>query len=130
MNKKLVLFKLIIVNHQYIMLIIVPISLHRKHFSHYRAGSSSDHMGEYNILYRIRLRFFWSKLRENIKQWVNNCAHCIIYNVWRNRHQELHFSWPVTIPVHSIHLDIWSPGNVLNEYEDGGHILNCMRDLT
>ena len=29
-----------------------------------------------------------------------------------------------------MHLDIWSPGNVLNEHEDGGHILNCMCDLT
>ena len=29
-----------------------------------------------------------------------------------------------------MHLDIWSPGNVLNEYEDREHILNCMCDLT
>ena len=29
-----------------------------------------------------------------------------------------------------MHLDIWSPENVLHEYEDGGHILNCMCDLT
>ena len=29
-----------------------------------------------------------------------------------------------------MYLDIWSPGNLLNEHEDGGHILNCMRDLT
>ena len=26
-------------------------------------------------------------------------------------------------------MDIWSLGNVLNEHEDGGHILNCMCDL-
>ena len=25
---------------------------------------------------------------------------------------------------------IWSPGNVLNEHEDSGHILNYMCDLT
>ena len=29
-----------------------------------------------------------------------------------------------------MHLDIWSPVNVLNEHEDGGHILMCMCDLT
>ena len=35
----------------------------------------------------------------------------------------------MTIPFYNIHLDIWSPGNVLNEHEDGGKILNCMCDL-
>ena len=29
-----------------------------------------------------------------------------------------------------MHLDIWSPGNVLNEHENGGKVLNCMCDLT
>ena len=29
-----------------------------------------------------------------------------------------------------MHLDIWSPGSVLNKHEDGEHILNCMCDLT
>ena len=69
-NKKLVLFKPILANHRHGMLIIVPISLCRKLFSHYHAGPSSGHMGEYKTLYRIRLRFFWPKLREDIKQWV------------------------------------------------------------
>ena len=29
-----------------------------------------------------------------------------------------------------MHLDIWSPVNVLNKHEDGRHILMCMCDLT
>ena len=29
-----------------------------------------------------------------------------------------------------MYLDIWSPENVLTDHKDGGHLLNCMRDLT
>ena len=36
----------------------------------------------------------------------------------------------MTIPFYKMHLDIWSPGNVINKYEDRGHILNCMYDIT
>ena len=36
----------------------------------------------------------------------------------------------MTIPFYIMHLDIWSPGSVLNEHEEGGHILNCMYNLT
>ena len=129
-NNKLALFKPILANDRHAMLIIVPISLRRKLFSHYHAGLRGKHMGEYKTLYKIRLRICLPKLREDIKQWVKNCAHCIVYNVWHNRRQELHFSWPVIIPFYIMHLDIWSPGNMLNEPEDGEHILNCMCDLT
>ena len=64
----------------------------------YHAGPSGGHIGEYKILYRIRLRFFWPKLHEDIKQWIKNCTHCIAYNNWCNRRQLLIFSWLVIIP--------------------------------
>ena len=86
------LFKPILANHRHDMLIIVPISLRRKIFSHYHTCPSSGHIRELKKLYRIRLRLFWPKLRKDIKHWVKNCAHCIAYNVWRNHRQELHFS--------------------------------------
>ena len=80
-NKKLVFFKHILANKRHIMLIIVPTPLHRKICSHYHAGPSGGHMGEYKNLYRIRLRFFWTKLREDIKEWVRKYAHYVAYNV-------------------------------------------------
>ena len=106
------------------MLIIVPNLLRQKIFSHYHAGPSGGPMGEYKTLYRIQLRLFWPGLRKNIKDWVKKCAHCIAYNVWRNRRQELHLSWPVTIPFYIMHIDIWSPGNFLKDHPDGGRLLN------
>ena len=62
-NGKLVLYKLILANHQYVELIIVPQSLRRVLFSHFHAGPSGGHMGEYKILYSMRIQFFWHRLR-------------------------------------------------------------------
>ena len=119
------IFKPILANQRHVILIIVPRSLQQQIFSHFHAGPGGGHMRD-----RIRLRFFWPKLRENIKEWVKNCGHCVSYNIWRNRRQELYFSWPVTIPFYMMHLDMWSPGDVLKTHKDGGHLLNCMCDLT
>ena len=96
-NDKVILFKPILTDHHHVMLIVVPILLRRKLLSHYHAGPTGGHMGEYKTLYRVRLRFFWPKLREDIKEWVKKRGHCVAYNTWRNRRQELYFSWPVTI---------------------------------
>ena len=62
---KLLLLKPINMDTILISLIIVPASIHRKLFDHH-AGPSDGHMGEYKTLYRLRLRFFWSGLREEI----------------------------------------------------------------
>ena len=43
-NKKLVLFKSILANQRYIMMIIVFVVLRRKMFSHYHAGPSGGHI--------------------------------------------------------------------------------------
>ena len=32
----------------------------------------SGYMGEYKTLYRIKLRFFWPRLRYDVKDWINN----------------------------------------------------------
>ena len=58
-NEKLILFKPILANDRHVMLIIVPNLLRRTIFIHYHAGPSGGHMGEYETLYRIGLRFFW-----------------------------------------------------------------------
>ena len=61
---KLVLSKPVDMNSKYITLLVVPLLLRRKLFSHYHAGPSGGHMGEYKTLFRLRLRFFWPIMRE------------------------------------------------------------------
>lgn len=131
LNGKLVLHKPIQMgDKKCITLIIVPTSLRRKIFSHFHAGPSGGHMGEYKTLFRLCLRFFWPGLRTDVKTWVKGCAQCISYHVWRTRKQELHFSWPVTIPFYIMHVDIWAPGNTPDAEGNPNYLFNSMCDLT
>jgi len=50
-NDKLVYFKPILMNMKYVTLLIVPENLRKPIFSHYHAGPSTGHMGEYKTLY-------------------------------------------------------------------------------
>ena len=127
---KLVLFKAILADTKYIGLIIVPLNLRKPLFDHYHAGPTGGHMGEYKTLYRLRARFFWPKMREDIKSWAKGCAHCQSYNAWRNRRSELYFSWPVTVPFWIMHVDLWSPGVTTDSAGRKGYLLNAMCDIS
>ncbi len=112
-----------------IELIVVPKGLQHRIFRHFHASPSGGHAGEYKTLHRLRLRFIWPKMREDIRSWCRSCAECVAAHAWRNRRSELYFSWPVTIPFWVMHVDLWQPGTV--EFEGGhGYLLNCMCDLT
>jgi len=116
---------------KYVTLLIVPENLRKPIFSHYHNGPSAGHMGEYKTLYRMRMRFFWPGLRNDVKKWVKGCANCVAYNVWRNRKSETHFSWPITVPFWIMHVDLWSPGDVVvDEKGNKGYLLNSMCDIT
>ena len=130
-NRKLVLFKPVFQQIRYVGLIIVLLPLRRKIFSHYHAGPSGGHMGEYKTLFRMRLRFFWPGLRKDIREWVKGCGHCTAYNVWRSRKSELYFSWPVTTPFYIMHMDLWAPGKIVSAASGKTQmLLNAMCDLT
>ena len=130
-DQKLVFFKPIFQQTRYVGLIIVPSALRRKIFSHYHAGPSAGHMGEYKTLFRMRLRFFWPGLRKDVKEWIKGCAHCNSYNIWKTRKSELYFSWPVTSPFYIMHVDLWAPGKIVNKQTGKTQmLLNSMCDLT
>ena len=56
--------------------IVVPISLRRIVFSLLHTSPATGLMVEYKTLYRIRLRFFWPRMRSDIHQWIKECPHC------------------------------------------------------
>ena len=56
-KEKLVLLKPILASAQQLALLILPKLLRPKIFSHFRAGHTGSHMGEYKKLYRMQLRF-------------------------------------------------------------------------
>ena len=130
LHDKLVYYKPIFRDSRHIALIIVPKLLRRMIFSHYHAGPSGGHMGEYKTLYRIRMRFYWPSMRADIKNWVKSCAHCCAYDVWQNRKSELYFSWPVTTPFYIMHVDLWAPGHLVDQDGRTLQSMNSMCDLT
>ena len=97
LNNCLIFYRPIMMNSKYLALIVVPQSLQKRIFDHYHSEPTNKHMIKYKTLYRMRSRFYWPKIRDDIKTWVHICAHCTTYNVWRNRKSELYFSWPTTM---------------------------------
>ena len=130
LHDKLIVYKPIFKDVKHIGLIIVPSSLRRIIFSHYHAGPSGGHMGEYKNLFRIRMRFWWHGMRRDIKLWIKSCAACVSYNVWQNRKSELYFSWPVTTPFYIMHIDLWMPGKLIDEDGNTLQLMNRMCGLT
>ena len=129
-GNKLMLFKPLTMDTKYIGLIVVPQSLRRTLFDHFHVGPSGGHMGTYKTLFRLKMRFFWPNMREDIKNWVRMCDHCIAYNAWRTRQSELYFSWHITVTFWIMHVDLWSPGTTTDDAGHKGYLMNSMCDLT
>ena len=69
-NDRLIYFEPVTVSCNHICRIVVPIFLRPVTFDDMHAQPTAGHMGEYKTLYRIKLRFFWPRMRSDIKTWV------------------------------------------------------------
>ena len=87
-------------------------------------------MLEWKTMYRLKLRFFWPKMREEAKLWVKWCAHCVLYDVWRTWMSRLKLSWPLTVLFWIMHLDLWSFGHHNDGQDNKGYLMNSMFDIT
>ncbi len=112
-----------------LLLIIVPTSLRRLIFDVFHGSPIGGHFGVYKTLFRIRMRFFWPRCRQDVIDWIRECAHCILTNKRIRRHSEVLFSWPVTAPMFVLHCDLWSPGSTVSP-SGHTHLLSAMCDLT
>jgi hypothetical protein len=116
-------------NGRSLLLIIPPTSLRRRLFDVLHSSPSAGHLMSYKTLHRIRLRFYWHKLRLDVEEWIKKCPDCILSNTSIRRNSELVYSWPVSSPFAIIHVDIWQPGAVAN-YSGSKHVLAAMCNLT
>ena len=130
LNILLIFYKPIIMNRKYLALIVLPQSLQKRLFVHYQYGPPGRHMGEYKTLYGMISRFYWLKIRGDIKTWVQSCAHCTTYIFWRNLKSKLYFSWPITTPFWIIHIDLWFSGQILYSTGNKRHLMNVMCGFT
>jgi len=110
MNGRLTLSKPIEGNTSRLLLIIVPESLRRTVCNIYHASPAGGHVGQYKTLYRLRIRFFWPKMRTFIESFVAKCPHCVLTNSRRHTASELMHSWPLDGPFSIVHVDLWNPG--------------------
>lgn len=129
-NGRLVVYTTLESDSHRLMLIVVPADLRRDIFAAYHAAPSAGHMGPYKTLHRIRLWFFWPKVRSDVFEWCQQCAHCIATSSSIRRHSELMFSWPISIPFFILHLDLWQPGKTEEVFSGSTHLLAAMCDLT
>jgi len=81
-NDRLVYIEHVTVSTNHICRIIVPLSLRRIIVITFHASSAVSHMGEYNTLYRLKLRFFWPRMRIDIKDWIKQYPHCMLTYKW------------------------------------------------
>ena len=116
-------------NGRALLLIIPPESLRHHLFTTLHSSPSAGHLKYYKTLHRIRLRFFWHKLRSDVEQWIKSCPDCILSNSTIRHNSELVYSWPVTSPFAIIHLDIYQPGEVAS-FTGSKYFLAAMCNLT
>ena len=82
LSSRLVYYKQISFAHTHICRIVVLLSFRCKKIALMHASPVAGNMGEYKTLYRIRLCFFWHRIRANIKEWIQQCPNCMITCCW------------------------------------------------
>ena len=112
-----------------LILIIPPTSLRRRIFELLHSDPSSGHLMTFKTLHRIRLRFYWHRMRHDIETWIRSCPDCISSNSAIRRSSELVYTWPVSSPFAIIHCDVWQPG-AISAYDGSKYFLGAMCDLT
>ena len=86
-------------------------------------------MGEYKILYRLKLRFFWQCIRTDIKDWVKQRPHCTLILKWWQRGQEVMLFWTISSPFAILHADLWLLGHFTNR-NGSVALMNVICDMT
>ena len=105
---------------KYIYRIIVSTSLRHTIFNLIHATPVAGYIGEYKILYQIRLRLFLLRLRSDISGWIKKCSPCMIMYRWRRREKKQILYWPISTPFVILHVDLW----ILCRYTDSnGYIV-------
>ena len=82
---RLVYYELFPTVTKYIYRIIVSTSLRHTIFNLIHATPVAGYIGEYKILYQIRLRLFLLRLRSDISGWIKKYPHCMLTYRWRRR---------------------------------------------
>ena len=97
--------------------IVVPVVardsiIHAHHLSYY-----SGHFGLHKTYLRVRQRYWWPSLKDNVKQFLKACMLCMAYAPDGKRQRWLNM--PIGTPFEIVAIDIWGalpPTDDRNEY--------------
>lgn len=86
----------------------------------YKNHDESGHIGAERTLLKIREYYWWPRMRQFIKKYVNSCTECIFHRENRDAKRiDMHFIEKIPIPCHTWHLDHVGPfikSNKNNQY--------------
>ena len=115
---------------------VVPRSLRQTIIAAYHATPLAGHTGIYKTYWRIAARFYWPGLYNDVRDAVNQCAHCKLANATSHEKQHILSGIPVDEPFDIIGIDIWFPGKTTTdskqpkEIREHRTVLNCIDTLT
>ena len=89
LESKCVYYELIPTITAHICRVTIPTSLRHTNIDLMHTTPVAGHMGEYKILYRIRLRLFWLRLRSDFPEWTKKCPHYMLTYRWRRYVQKI-----------------------------------------
>jgi hypothetical protein len=96
----------------FVKLRIVPQQLQNIIFLAFHSNPVGGHFSTYYTFHRIRLRFFWPKMYNYIRQMCRLCAACSLSNSNHQHSKELLYSFPIDAPFKLVVADIYKAGDI------------------
>ncbi|KRX69615.1 Retrovirus-related Pol polyprotein from transposon [Trichinella sp. T6] len=88
---------------------VVPQILRQEILHGLHSGPEDDHLGKKKILWKVRQRFYWPDLREDVADWCRKCQECSQRKNGSKRHQGQLQPHSAPYPMSRIGVDIISP---------------------
>jgi hypothetical protein len=96
----------------FVKLRIVPEQLWNVIFLAFHSNPIGGHFSVYYTFHRIRLRFFWPRMYQYIRQMCKLCAACSLSNSTHQKSKELLYSFPIDAPFKLVVADIYKAGEI------------------
>jgi hypothetical protein len=126
---RLLLHQPIVNETRQLLTIIVPRSLRLLIFTAYHATPIAGHLGASKTLVRLRLRFFWPRMRTFVETGIKSCPECILSNSVHRASSDLLYGTTTDEPMQLLHIDAFAPGETLSFRNNTG-ILTIIDDMT